>query len=233
MALIRPIVRPLVRDVTRAVWGLRAGRAASGPPTANMAAWFRKGTGITSASSAVSGWADQSGNGRDLLQATGANQPDEQGDGTILFNGSSDFLKCAAFTFAQPCTIYLRMKQVTWTSADRIFDGNALNSGVLYQHFTTPNVRQHAGSDATENGAMAVNTWASVAAVFNAASSVLQINATTVTGNPSTNNMGGFTLGAAADATGFGHIQVAEGILYDAAHDATQRAAVIAYLDTL
>lgn len=198
-----------------------------------MAAWFRKNTGISSAANAVSAWADQSGNGRDLIQATGANQPTVQGDGTILFDGTSDFLKTAAFTLNQPDTIYLRMKQVTWIAQDAIFDGNTLSSGAVYQNSITPNVRQFAGLDSTENGAMAVNTWASMAAVFNGASSVLQIDGTTVTGNAGAGNKGGFTLGAASDGTRPSNIQVAEVIIYNVAHDATTRAQVIAYLDTL
>lgn len=40
----------------------------------NTVAWYRPGVGVTGALNA-SAWADQSGNGNNLLQATGANQP--------------------------------------------------------------------------------------------------------------------------------------------------------------
>ena len=40
----------------------------------NLAAWYKPGVGVTGTLTA-SNWADQSGNGRDLAQATGANQP--------------------------------------------------------------------------------------------------------------------------------------------------------------
>jgi len=43
--------------------------------SANLAARFDAALGITAAGGFASAWADQSGNGRNLLQATGANQP--------------------------------------------------------------------------------------------------------------------------------------------------------------
>lgn len=43
--------------------------------SANLAARFDANTGITSSGGVASAWADQSGNARPLLQATGANQP--------------------------------------------------------------------------------------------------------------------------------------------------------------
>jgi hypothetical protein len=42
---------------------------------ANLEAWYKADAGITTVSSAVSVWADQSGNGRDVTQGTAANRP--------------------------------------------------------------------------------------------------------------------------------------------------------------
>jgi hypothetical protein len=69
---------------------------------ANLAAWFRLGVGITETGQGVSQWDDQSGNGRHLKQGTDGARPSKQSDGSILFNGSDEFLKCDAFTFSQP-----------------------------------------------------------------------------------------------------------------------------------
>lgn len=217
---------------------LRAGgsSAVALPSTTNMVAWFRKGIGQTNAGGgALSAWADQTGLGsRDYAQATGAAQPAIQAGGTILFDGGSDFLKGPAFALVQPYTRYLRVKQVSWASADYLADGNALNSGVIFQVGTTPNISLSAGGIACANNSLAIGTWGSLVAVFNAGSSVLQIGGTTSTGNPSTTGAGGLTLGAQGDGlAGFANIEVAEEIVYSVAHDATQRAAVIAYLDTL
>lgn len=199
----------------------------------NPAAWFRRGIGITSALGAVSNWANQSSHGaaRDAKQATGSAQPALQPDGTILFDGTGDFLKCDAFTLVQPETVYLRMKQVTWTNVEAFFDGNALNGGQVQQITATPQIQMSAGTGVAANGNLAVDTWGSVCAVFNGASSLLQIDSTTPTaGNAGAGDMGGLTLGARGANNLFSNIQVSEVIIFAAAHDAATRAAVIAYL---
>jgi hypothetical protein len=195
------------------------------------AAWFRLGQGITVTGAGVSTWADQSGNGRDLLQATDTNRPALQADGSILFDGVDNFLQTAAFTMNQPFTWYLLMKQVTWTSGDHICNGLAANTA-LYQSATTPRIRQFAGTSGTENADLVLNAYGVVAAVFNNASSVLQVN----NGTPVTaaaigaSNAGGFTIGGDNAGNSPAHVQVKEIILFTAAHDAAQRASVIAYL---
>lgn len=206
------------------------------PITESMAAWYRKGVGITSSSGAVSAWSDQSGNSRHLLQATGAAQPALQADGTILFDGVAHFLKTSAFTFNQPETVYLLLKQVTWTANDFLMDGNASNGGRLGQEVSSPTLRLNAGVlGAAANTDLAVNTYGAVAVVINGASSLIQVGyATPTTGDAGVNNMGGFTLGALGNgASNFANIQVKEVILYTAAHDASQRARNIAYLTSI
>jgi len=221
-------------------WALRRTTvsAVSPPPAANQVAWFRKGIGQVGGAN-CSQWTDQSGLNHHLLQGTGAAQPAIQGDGTLLFDGASHFMKCTGFTLTQPTTLYLRMRQVTWTSNRYFTDGNSVNTGVILQSHTgaTPQIEALAdmagASYLGPNGALTVNVYASVCAVFNGASSVLQVGATTVSGTLGTDSMGGFTLGAASLGVAFSNIQVAEGILYNVAHDASTRAAVIAYLNTL
>lgn len=228
--IVRPIARPLVRS---GVGKVRIGGILL-PSSTNRIAWFRKGIGITQVANAVSEWADQNGTSRHLLQATGANQPNVQGDGTVLFNGSSGYLKCAAFTLNQPYTVYLRIKQVSWVMSSRLFDGNAVNSGLLQQHGTTPGLKAYAGADSAQNDDLAVGVWGSVCVVFNGASSVIQVGAgAAVTSNAGGSAAGGWTLGASAGGSLFSNIQVAEAILYAGADDAAQRATGIAYLNTL
>jgi hypothetical protein len=195
------------------------------------AAWFRYGTGITITGSGVSQWDDQSGNGRHLLQATDANRPQKQADSSILFDGVAYFLKCNAFTLPQPVSLYLLMKQVTWTAGTGICDGNAVSTGLLINRTASPQFALNVGADAAINGNLAVGSYGVVAAQFNGASSSLQINNTAATtGNPGSTAMGGFTLGARGSNTVFANIQAKEAILFAAAHDATQRARVINYL---
>lgn len=216
---------PAVTRILRAPWTPKR--------LPNLAAWFRFGQGITSAAGAVSQWADQSGNGRHLKQATGAAQPALQADGSILFDGTSDFLKCDAFTLAQPETVYVLFKQITWTLNSYIFDGDGAASGILSQRGTSPELATYAGSSVVANNSnLAVGVYGAVATVINGASSLIQVNNTTpTTGNPGVSNMGGFTIGGRGDGTTeWGNIQFKEAIVYAAAHDAVTRARVIAYL---
>lgn len=65
-----------------------------------LAAWYKADAGITTVSSAVSVWADQSGNGRDVTQGVAANRPAYgsetlNGIDVLTFDGS-DWLNAAA-----------------------------------------------------------------------------------------------------------------------------------------
>lgn len=59
-------------------------------------------------------WADLSGNGRDVIQATAANRPLWNDSGTgyhpnnraiVVFDGTNDFLSHTGFAFSYPCTL--------------------------------------------------------------------------------------------------------------------------------
>lgn len=195
------------------------------------AAWFRFGAGITSAGGLVSQWDDQSGNGRHLKQATGTNQPALQADGSILFDGVDNYLKCDAFTLNQPETLYILAKQPTWTTANYVCDGNTGDAMVIEKTTTTPTIRLKAPNGVATNTGWTVDVYAVLAAVYNGASSSLQVNnGTPSTGDAGANNASGFTLGASATPSAYSNIQVKEVILYAAAQDATTRARVIRYL---
>lgn len=194
------------------------------------AAWFQWNRGV-----AVSQWDDQSGNGRHLKQATATNQPAVQADGSLLFDGVDNFMKCDAFTLNQPATVYALIKQVTWTLNDAIWDGNTDATMYLYQSDLTPRVRAFAGTATAVNTNLPVDTYAAVCAVYNGASSLTQVNSTApATGNAGASNAGGFHLGTKGGAaSGFSNIQVREVIIFAQAHDAGQREAVINYLRRL
>src|SRR3990167_2139815 len=83
----------------------------------SLVGWFRMGVGVTSSGGFASQWADQSGNGNDLLQATGTNQPAYDGSAILTFDGIDNFMKCVAFTLNQPEQVSMLFSQVSWTSA--------------------------------------------------------------------------------------------------------------------
>ena len=204
----------------------------------NLEAWYRFNTGITVTGAGVSNWADQSGNGRDLLQSTDTNRPSLESDGTILFDGVDNFLKAAAFTLVQPETIYILFKQITFMAEDTVFDGEVINRGRLRQLSSSPQltiIADGAGALPLDNSDLAIGVYGVISIVINGSSSVIQVNKNTpVTGTLGSLDMGGFILGARGDASiQFSNIQTKEVIIYSEAHDADQRTKVINYLNTV
>lgn len=178
----------------------------------SLAFWFRYGVGITVTGAGVSTWADQSGNSRDLLQGTDTNRPPLQSDGSILFDGVDNFLKCGTFTLNQPNTVIILCKQITWTSVDYIIDGHTDNTLGLFQQTATPRLTMNAGATAPTTLALALDTYGAIGCVFNGASSLLQVNAgAAATGDAGAGNAAGLTLGAhGGGADGYANIQVKE-----------------------
>lgn len=200
------------------------------------AAWFQFNTGITVTGQGVSQWDDQSGNGRHLKQGTDGARPALQADGSILFNGTDEYLKCDAFTLVQPETVYILGTHVTWTGASQGHwcDGEANNSMAIWDEGTTPEIDAFAGSRVGRNANLAVDTYGVVVAVFNGASSVLQVNNTTpVAGDCGAADAGGFTLGASGNGGAPSNIQAKESIIFPAAHGAATRARIIRYLSVV
>ncbi len=199
----------------------------------NLVAWYQFNKGITVTGAGVSRWYDQSGNGNHLLQGTDTNRPSKESDGSVLFDGVDNFLKADTFTFVQPETIYILVNQVSWTSTDVLYDGDAGTGGQLIQRGSSPQLGLNAGTLLSGTNGPLIGTYGVMSVVLNGGSSRLQLNKdTALTGNAGSNDMDGFTL--AARPTGpdrFGNIQVKEVILYSGAHAADERTKVIDYLN--
>ena len=184
-----------------------------------MVAWYPYNRGITVAGAGVSVWADQSGEGNELLQATDSNRP-------------SNYLKTEAFTLNQPTTVYLLAKQATWTNGEPMCDGGSSNSGMIRQTGTTPTIGLYAGISTALNTDLILDTYSVIIGIFNGASSALQINNNAeTTGNAGANNMGGVTVGSKGGATNYSNFQFKEVIVYNTAHDDITRTKVINYLN--
>ena len=199
-----------------------------------LVAWYQFNTGITVTGAGVSVWTDQSGNSNHLLQATDTNRPAKQSDGSILFDGVDNYLKTVAFTLNQPTTVYFLGKQVTWTTSDKLIDGDSYQVAAINQTGSSPGLRIIAGLEAAANDNLALDTYGVISAVFDGASSLLQIdNTTPTTGDAGTSNAGGITLGAAGNNLQFAHTQIKEVVIYSVAHDASTRRQVIDYLSNV
>lgn len=213
----------------RRLAGVRSGGGSFYPvDLPNLAAWYPYRTGVTASAGLVSQWSDQSGNGNHLVQATEANRPTIESDWSITFNGTSSQME-ATFTHNQPVTWYLLFNQVTWSINDRIFDGSA-GAVQAIQSSASPRIAVNAGSTVSNDG-FPVGSYCVLSAVFNGASSALQVNTSAAaTGDAGAINPGGFSLGATRAVGSFANIQVKEVVLYSAAHDAATREKVVNYL---
>ena len=199
----------------------------------NTVLWVDYQTNITKdGSDLVSVWGDKSGNGNDLLQAVGTNQPLQTADG-ILFDGVDNFMKAVAFTLVQPEIIYIVFKPVSWGVNRTIFDGNSSLSGALFQGGSTPELKMYAGSVSPVNANATIGTYHIARVLFNGASSKMIINETTpLTGNFGASNMGGFNLGQRGSGSSFSNIEVKEVIIRKIADTSPNEAEIYAYLSS-
>ena len=103
-------------------------------------------------------------------------------------------------------------KQVTWSDADRVFDGNVSLRGLLQQTQggASPNLRIYAGA-ASASKDLPLDTFGIIRILFNGANSSFQINEDAAwTGDVGVFDMGGFDLGSLGQRA---NIQVKEVIL--------------------
>lgn len=207
--------------------------ASFSPLDLSPAAWYRYGVGVTEAGGFASLWADQSGNGRDLAQATGTNQP-AYSAGVFTFDGADNYLKTAAFTLNQPISYFALIRQDGYTAGDAIVDGNTSATVLIQQQSSTPQVRIYAGAPTASSADLAIGTWGVVAAVFNGASSVLRVNNNAdITGDTGAQNAGAITLGSTGGNSAHSAVSLKEFVAYNAALTDAQRDLVVSYLMAL
>jgi len=205
-------------------------------PTTNLKFWFdADATYITKdGSNYVSAWADRSGNGNNLSQGSGSYQPLWQasqinGYPALYFN--VDGMNTAAFTFNQPFTIYVVLKGLSGGYYDSVFEGLTGYSYIMLNKSGTGYYNMNAGSNFTTSIPFSYNSYDIAVACFNGSSSFVKENGgTKQTGNPGSNNAGGFAIGFRGGSYQFvGYI--AEIIGYDAAHNDSQVATLQTYLN--
>lgn len=196
------------------------------PPTdfANLVCWYRADLGVTDAGGgAVSTWADQSGNGRDLTEAT--NRPTlvaDAGNGRpgIQFDGVNDKLATADFAISQPLHVFIVFKQITWTDLDFIycFDNDTVAGPRSYQTTSSPQIgmRSSLNNVNLTGSEIPTGTIALLAHFYNGASSTAQVNNNTVIGpaNAETGSVDGLTLASYGGGANFANITICEFFAY-------------------
>ncbi len=205
---------------------------------AAMAAWYRADVGVTQSGGLVSLWADQSGNGRDLTAAGGA-RPGYAASGigglpSLSFDGLAQYIAIGGFgTVAIPFTVYAVAVSTAQDAVRVIFDGavGSTHRPILYHDATSLDL--YNGSNISVAGsATSARAWCGV---FNGASSALYVdNSQTaiVSGNAGSDGLDSIEIGGSVGMSNLWKGQIAEVILYVAAHNAATRLQVIAYLGT-
>lgn len=207
------------------------------PPSsfASLRAWYKSDVGVTIATG-VSAWADQSGLGNTLAQATGSLQPSIANNviaskPALTFDGVDDFLT-VAFALTQPTSVFVVMRPNALVVGRTYVDGGAgANTMAIAHAQVTPNrLRMNAGNSLTGASAMASGTWGITTAIFNGVSSVLATaDNADLTGDAGLGAGAGITLGAQFGGTLPANVSVAEVVVLAEAAGAASRAGLRAY----
>jgi hypothetical protein len=161
---------------------------------------------------AISSWADNSGNSNNATQASGTLQPLYftsilGGNGVVRFDGSNDFLETPTITKNQPYTVFVisypRQYKFGYNS---YFEDTSLGcTPAIAPSGGVSKYDLYAGTDLFHGSNSSLNTWFIQSCVVNSTSSNITINgAGTVTGNSGTRNLNGkFQLGRNWDALAY------------------------------
>jgi hypothetical protein len=200
-----------------------------------LQAWYRSDLGITKdGSDLVATWADQSGNGRDLTEAT--NKPLWvasliNGHAALRFDGTNDQLTTAAFSVAQPLTFFVVVKEVGSTNGDRMLAlGTALASPNLVQR-AGPSLQIQADSADGASVASDTTSYHYYKVIFNGTSSVISKD-----GGSNQTDVDNFTTGLTLLRLGsdgfsdFSNVEFAEFFLYSSSISGADLTNVNTYL---
>jgi len=215
------------------------------PPTTpltilgSLAWWYRADLGIT-LGTGVSAWADQSGNGVNLAQATGAAQPAFiasaiNGQPAVRADGVDDVLSATwarAAPGTQPFYLWAVLKQLSWTSGRCVMGDHPTGCVIQQAIGLNPNLTQFNGASTNNNTGAPIGTYVRGEWLFNnTVSSYQKLGAIVVTGGNPLNNAGRGTwqLGALGNGTNFGNIEFAEAFCFLGTPSAANRADLDGY----
>ena len=201
-------------------------------------AWFKADSLSLNDGDAVGTWADQSGNARDLTQATGANKPlykkgVANGKPAVLFDGTNDTMATAAFgARSHPVTVFVVAKRVSGTGTQSLLDGIALGNEMLVRIQNATGAPEIYSGSALLSGNQDIGSgWFVIQATFDTTASKLYLkDVYQGTGSIGSNTLTGIQMGADYVPSSFWNGYIAEAIYFDGALSATNSFGVRAYL---
>lgn len=193
---------------------------------------------------AVSSWADGSGNGRDLSQATASAQPTYRASHVALNNkpavegdGSDVLSSTATFTTLNvPYTVVVIGHATVINSAETF----AAGTDTAFNHTTAQVAVNGSGSFVLYNGSVLAGPVADTSAHLfiaecdTASGGYLEIDGTTTAGSTGDRKINRFGLFAVPNTTasGFGQVAIAFAGLYNGTLSSTERADLLAWAQT-
>jgi len=192
---------------------------------------------ISTTGSHVIAWADQSGNGRDLINDSGSDRPQYPGtalNGVATLDFNDDLLSVSGFTIAQPWSYAIVVRATNNGFGRAIISTNSgSRSQVGQQNVAAPAPWSvHCGTEVAIDGPNDGSSWFILVGTNNGAASYGNSDALPVllASSPGTAGLTGFRMGR--DALGFQPLigQTAEVIVWSSAYSAQDMANVLAYL---
>jgi len=189
----------------------------------NLICWYDAALGITfGTGSDVAGWADQSGNGNDLAQATQTNQPLFVAGSPpfVRFNGSDNFIETMAFgsPLTQPNTIIIVYSLPSIVNNGCFYSGIASGNRNQFQPTGGQTGYFAGGFTTSPSDPGPINTRRLNMTVFNVNSSKSFYEGLPdiLNGSVGSQTLSGFNFGAVAGGGGqFSNIEVFEALVYD------------------
>lgn len=208
------------------------------PAEVNPRAWYQPATLAAFADADPVGvWPDSSGNGRDLIQETGAAQPFckkavANGRDVLRLDGVDDKM-VALFTNDQPVSVYIVVKLITRPpgTVKYVFDGASNSTLTLF--INNDSLTWHLYTDAVLNGpATDVTAFHLITARFDgASSSIRKDDDAAMTGTLGFVTTNGFAIGPGNTGPAYPNCDIAE-IVVCPLLDAGDDAALAAYFNS-
>jgi hypothetical protein len=205
---------------------------------AGLQAWYDASqiTGLANGDP-VASWADATGNGHTLAQATSARRPTYVASGiggrpSVDWDGVDDRLLNATLSLAQPSTSFVVFRTDTTAVTQFVMDGGGVTRQAIFLEGSST-YKYFAGTVVVASQSVTLNPTV-LAASFNAGSSGLYHNGTLVaSGNPGSQSLSNYRIGTESTETGgFYNGQIAEELHWNRTLNSTERGQVTAYLGT-